>query len=104
MIPPSWSFAVWGVDILGPSRRAVGGYRFLYVAINKFTKWPEVTPVVNITKKSVVAFLKFIVCIFSVPNCIIADNVTQFKSRLFQEYCEDFGIQLCFASMAHPPQ
>src|SRR6185295_16822795 len=44
MIPPSWPFAVWGVDILGPFPQAVGGYRFLYVAIDKFTKWPEVTP------------------------------------------------------------
>jgi len=102
MIPPSWPFAVWGVDILGPFPRAVGGYRFLYVGIDKFTKWPEVTPVVNIIKKSTVAFLKSIVCRFGVPNRIIADNGTQFKSRLFQEYCEDIGIQLCFASVAHP--
>ena len=77
MIPPSWPFTVWGVDILGPFPRAVGGYRFLYVAIDKFTKWPEVTPVVNITKKSAVAFLKSIVCRFGVPNRIIADNGTQ---------------------------
>ena len=61
MIPPSWPFAVWGVDILGPFPRAVGGYRFLYVAVDKFKKWPEVTPVENITKKSAVAFLKSIV-------------------------------------------
>ncbi|XP_025813068.1 uncharacterized protein LOC112890381 [Panicum hallii] len=39
---------------------------------------------------------------FGVPNRIITDNGTQFKSRHFQEYCEDIGIQLCFASMAHP--
>ena len=58
----------------------------------KFTKWPEVTPVLNITKKSAVAFLRSIVCRFGVPNRIIADNGTQFKSRLFQEYCEDIGI------------
>ena len=37
-IPLSWPFAVWGLDILGPFPRAAGGYRFLYVAINKFTK------------------------------------------------------------------
>ena len=86
MILPSWPFAVWGVDILGPFPRAVGGYRFLYVTIDKFTKWPEVTPVVNITKKSAAAFLKSIMCKFGVPNRIIADNGTQFKSRLFQEY------------------
>jgi hypothetical protein len=41
MIPPSWPFAVWGVDILGPFPRAVGGDRFLFVTIDKFTKWPE---------------------------------------------------------------
>ena len=73
---PSWPFAVWGVDILGPFPRAVSGYRFLYVAIDKFTKWSEVTPVVNITKGLAVAFLKSIVCRFGVPNRIIADNGT----------------------------
>jgi hypothetical protein len=41
MIPLSWPFAVWGLDIVGPFPRVVGGYRFLYVAINKFTKWPK---------------------------------------------------------------
>jgi ribonuclease HI len=102
MIPPSWPFAVWGVDILGPFPRAVGGYRFLFVAIDKFTKWPEATPVVSITQGAVVAFLKSIVYRFGVPSRIITDNGTQFKSWLFQEYCEGIGTQLCFASVAHP--
>jgi transposase InsO family protein len=101
MIPPSWPFAVWGLDILGPFPRAVGGYRYLYVAIDKFTKWPEATPVVNITKASATAFLRSIVCRFGVPNRVITDNETQFTSQYFQEYCEDMGIQLCFASVAH---
>jgi hypothetical protein len=50
-----------GVDILGPFPRAVGGYRYLFVAIDKFTKWPEATPVVSITQGAAVAFLKSIV-------------------------------------------
>jgi hypothetical protein len=74
MNPPSWPFAVWGLDILGPFPRVVGGYRYLYVAIDKFTKWPEVTPVVNITKASATAFLRSIVCRFGVPNRVITDN------------------------------
>jgi transposase InsO family protein len=102
MIPPSWPFAVWGVDILGPFPRAVGGYRFLFVAIDKFTKWPEATPMVNFTQGAAVAFLKSIVYRFGVPSRIITDNGTQFTSRIFQEYCEDIGTQLCFASVAHP--
>jgi transposase InsO family protein len=72
------------------------------MAIEKFTKWPEATPVVNITKVSATTFLKLIVCRFGGPNRIITDNGTQFKSQFFQEYYKDHGIQLCFASMAHP--
>ena len=37
-IPLSWPFAVCGLDILGPFPRAPGGYRYLYVAIDKLTK------------------------------------------------------------------
>jgi hypothetical protein len=39
MILPSWPFTVWELDILGLFPRAVRGYRYLYVAIDKFTKW-----------------------------------------------------------------
>jgi transposase InsO family protein len=91
-----------GMDILGPFPRAVGGYRFLFVAIDKFTKWPEATPVVNITQGAAVAFLKSIVYRFWVPSRTITDNGTQFTSRIFEEYCEDIGTQLCFASVSHP--
>ena len=89
-------------DILGPFPRVVGGYHFLFVAIDKFTKWPEATPVVSITQGVAIAFLKSIVCRFGVPRHIIMDNGTQFTSRIFQEYYEGIGTQLCFASMAHP--
>jgi hypothetical protein len=50
MIPPSWSFAVWGLYILGPFSRAVRGFRYLYNTIDKFTRWSEATPVVKINK------------------------------------------------------
>jgi transposase InsO family protein len=99
---PTRPFAVWGVDILGPFPRAVGGYWFLFVAIDKFNKWPEATLVVNITQGADVAFLKSIVYRFGVPSRIIMDNKTQFTSRIFEEYCEDIGTQLRFASVAHP--
>jgi hypothetical protein len=84
MILPSWPFAVWGLDIMGPFSHAVGGYRFLYVAIDKFTKWLEATPVVKINKQSAVKFIKSIICRFGVPNRIITDNGSQFTSGAFQ--------------------
>jgi hypothetical protein len=102
MIPPSWLFIVWGMNILGPFPRAVGGYPYLYVAIDKFTKWPKATPVVKIKKQSVVKFIKLIIWRVGVPNRIITDNGTQFTSRVFLEYYEDLSIQICYASIVHP--
>jgi hypothetical protein len=64
----------------------------MYVAIDKFTKWPEATPVVKINKQSTVKFIKSIIYRFEVPNRIITDNGIQFTNRVFQEYCEDLGI------------
>ena len=29
-----------------------GGYEYLYVAIDKFTKWPEAVPVIKVTKNT----------------------------------------------------
>jgi hypothetical protein len=54
--------------------RAVRGYRFLYVVIDKFTKWPEATSMVKINKQSAVKFIKSTICRFEVPNRIITDN------------------------------
>jgi transposase InsO family protein len=102
MIPPSWPFAVWGLDIVGSFPRAVGGSRFLYVTIQKFTKWSKATPVVNINKQSAMKFIKSIICRFRVPNRISTDNGSQFSNGAFQGYCEDLGIQICYTSVTHP--
>jgi hypothetical protein len=44
-IPVTWSFAVWGLDIVGPLRKAPGGYTHLLVAVDKFSKWIEAHPI-----------------------------------------------------------
>jgi hypothetical protein len=53
MIPVTWPFALWGLDIVGPLRKAPGGYTHLLVAIDKFSKWVKVcvTPQVFIKDK-----------------------------------------------------
>jgi ribonuclease HI len=41
-IPITWSFAIWGLDLVGPLQKAPGGFTHLLVAIDKFSKWIEV--------------------------------------------------------------
>jgi hypothetical protein len=56
-IPLTWPFAIWGLDILGPFPQVQGGYRYLYIAIDKFTKWAEVEPVRTIPARSAAKFI-----------------------------------------------
>jgi hypothetical protein len=53
----SWSFAIWGINIMRALPKAPGGFMFLFVAINMFTKWMEAIPVINITQEAKVKFL-----------------------------------------------
>ena len=91
-----------GLDILGPFPRAIGGFEFLFVAIDKFTKWPEVTAMRKVTAQLAIKFLKELVCRFGVPARIITDNGTQFTSRTFMQYIHALGSKISF-TLWHTP-
>src|SRR6266540_1020732 len=101
-IPITWPFAVWGLDIVGPLQKAPGGYTHLFVSIDKFTKWIEAKSVATITATKAKEFFQDIVVRFGVPNRIITDNGTQFTGLEFTDWCEELGIKIRNASVAHP--
>jgi transposase InsO family protein len=101
-IPITWSFVVWGLDLVGPLQKAPGGFTHLLVAIDKFSKWIEVRPLNSIRSKQAVAFFTNIIHHFGVPNSIITDNGTQFTGRKFLDFCEDHHIRVDWAAVAHP--
>src|SRR4051812_15251342 len=75
-IPIAWPFAVWGLDMVGPFKKARGGMTHLLVAIDKFTKWIEARPIKKLDGPTAVRFIADIVCRYGVPNSIITDNGT----------------------------
>jgi hypothetical protein len=101
-IPITWPFAVWGLDLVGPLRKAPGGFSHLLVAIDKFSKWIEVRPLTSIQSEQAVAFFTNIIHRFGVPNSIITDNGTQFTGKKFLDFCEDHHIRVDWAAVAHP--
>jgi hypothetical protein len=78
-----------------------GGHVYMLVAVNKFTKWIEATPVTTQDSTATINFNKYIVFRFRVLHNIITDNGTNFTSKEFKNYCESMGIKLNFASMVH---
>jgi transposase InsO family protein len=101
-IPITWPFAVWGLDIVGPLRKAPGGFTHLLVAIDKFSKWVEVRPITNLRAEQAVTFFTDVIHRFGVPNSIITDNGSQFMGRKFLEFCDKFHICVDWAAVAHP--
>jgi transposase InsO family protein len=81
---------------------APGGFRYLFVRVDTFTKWMEAMTAVNITQEAVVRFLQSIIYRFSVPIRVLIDNGTQFKGAKFFKCCMDFSIQHHPSSVAHP--
>ena len=76
MIPITWLFAVWGLDMVGPLKRAPRGYTHLLVTVDKFTKWIEAWLISVIKSEQAVLFFLDIIHRFGVPNSIITDNDT----------------------------
>jgi hypothetical protein len=57
-IPVTWSFACWGLDMIGPFKKAHGGYTHVLVAIDKFTKWIEFKPIASLTSAKAMEFIQ----------------------------------------------
>jgi transposase InsO family protein len=101
-IPVTWPFAMWALDIVGPFRKAPGGYTHLLVAVDKFSKWIEARPITNLMAEQAVSFCTDIIHRFGVPNSIITDNGSQFTGRKFLEFCDKYHIRVDWAAVAHP--
>jgi transposase InsO family protein len=55
--PPVASLGPSGIDIVGFLPRTQGGFKYLFVGIDTFTKWIEAIPMVNITQEATIKFL-----------------------------------------------
>jgi transposase InsO family protein len=85
--------------LVGPFKKAKGGFTHIFVAVNKLIKWIKVKPVTSITTAKAVEFIKEIMYIFGVPNNIITDNGTQFTARELKDFCVDLDIKINHASV-----
>ncbi|GKV33305.1 hypothetical protein SLEP1_g41831 [Rubroshorea leprosula] len=98
-----WPFAQWGLDLLGPFVKGVGGVTHLIVGVDYFTKWVEARPLSSLTSKKVEDFVfSSIIYRYGIPNQIVADNGTQFNCTSFRDFCSNYGIKLQFTSVYHP--
>ena len=88
--------------MIGPFKAVPGGFWYMYVAIDKFSKWIEYKPLVSATAKKAVELFGDIIHRFGLPNSIITDLGTTFTGHHFWDFCEDRCISVKYVSVAHP--
>ncbi|GKV53174.1 hypothetical protein SLEP1_g59712, partial [Rubroshorea leprosula] len=102
-LPSPWPFAQWGVDLLGPFVKGKGGYTYLVVTVDYFTKWIEAKPLSMTTEKKIEEFLfNSMLCKFGILKRIIANNGPQFRAAALRSFCNDYGIELSLTSVYTP--
>lgn len=91
------------VDILGPFPITEQGNRYILVAMDYFTKWPEAYAVPD---QSAITTAEHLVnemfCRFGVPEELHSDQGRNFEAQVFSEVCRRLGIKKTRTTPLHP--
>jgi transposase InsO family protein len=99
---PNERFQHIHADIIGPLP-TVNSFRYCLTVIDRFTRWPEVYPLQDITTETVAqAFLMAWISRFGSPIRLTTDRGSQFTSSLWLRLSKLFGFELCHTTSWHP--
>ncbi|KAK3923898.1 Pol polyprotein [Frankliniella fusca] len=83
-----------GVDIAGPFPLTPRGNRYLLVAVDYFTRWPEAIPIPSVHADIVArALVDNIFTRFGMPCELHTDRGSTFESKVFQGVMELLGVR-----------
>lgn len=101
--PPTGKFEHVHVDLVGPLPVS-NGFRYLCTFIDRWTRWPEAVPLVEIKAEDVsAAFVREWVARHGVPLYLTCDRGTQFTSEMFEEITKLLGTHVIHTTAYHPP-
>lgn len=92
-----------GIDFVGPLKLSNNKNRYILVATDYLTKWPEARSVPHASAKEVAKFLyEEIICRHGVPSSILSDNGAAFLGRVVGLLKEEIGFKHKLAAPYHP--
>lgn len=92
-----------GVDVLGPFPVTERGNRYILVAMDYFTKWPEAYAIPDQSAATTAERLvSEMFCRFGAPEELHSDQGRNFEAEVFGEVCRRLGIKKTRTTPLHP--
>jgi transposase InsO family protein len=86
-------FAKWGIDFMQCKPTSAGGYGYIIVIIDCFTKWAEAMPTfLNDGRTAALFLFNHIITHFGVPRAIVTDHGAHFKNQMMSELHVKLGF------------
>ncbi|CAJ0857609.1 11407_t:CDS:2, partial [Entrophospora sp. SA101] len=102
-IPVGRAFERIGIDIVGPLSITSKGNRYIIVATDYLTKWPEARAIQNIQAETVAQFIyEDIICRHGTPSELLSDRGTSFVNSTIKALCETMEINHVLTTSYHP--
>lgn len=102
-IPVGGPFERIGIDYVGPLPRTPRGNKYIIVATDYLTKWPEARPVSEATASKTAAFIyDEIICRHGCPKVILTDRGTHFRNQIVDDLLARFEIKHLYSTPYHP--
>nr|CAG8612716.1 8966_t:CDS:1 [Entrophospora candida] len=102
-IPVGRAFERVGIDIVGPLSITSKGNRYIIVATDYLTKWPEARAIQNIQAETVAQFIyEDIICRHGTPSELLSDRGTSFVNSTIKALCETMEINHVLTTSYHP--
>jgi len=83
-----------GIDIKGPLPITSDNNRYIIVAMDYFTKWPEAKAIANIKAETVAKFIyEEIICRHGTPEELLSDRGLSFMNQVVDQLCAKFQVK-----------
>ena len=103
LVKVTTAFAHIRIDIIGPLPRTLRGNRYIIMAIDYLTKYPETRALQLADSLSIVPFIyEDIICRHRIPLEITSDRGTEFVNELVRTLCQQYKIRHIITTAYHP--
>lgn len=96
-------FQLISVDIVGPLPRSSKGYLYILVVCDYFSKFVLTFPLRAASAKIISQHIENdVFLLFGVPQFLVSDNGTQFRSVEFKNLCQKYNTTILYTALYHP--